>query len=217
MAHAPALVSPKGRAVLQMSGVESLETWATHLTTEVKMRFLRLVALIILILLTMWCQSTGQEKTLLDSFRGEWKATAVEILENHFESHSDCDLVGATEIIKHMQFFGSMKLHPKTKAKVFPEEGEVFPAVFINVSYRYKWTPSEAVRTEIHEATHFIRRNNKWLCGPDGETDSNYNYLRAVPPCRLFGEIQYNSSQIDEALEKHLRIGEKLKQLAKNE
>lgn len=138
---------------------------------------------------------------LRENFMEEWRQKAMEKVENHLKEHKDCDLKDSPEVISRMQFFISLKLPSSIRMTVFPSVEDKYPAVFVNSSL--EWDEKKAVLGIIHESTHLIRRNGTWLCGPDV-----YRGIRPfkIPCCRLFGQLQFRSSEIDEVLKTHLEL-----------
>ena len=136
-------------------------------------------------------------------FRGDYRATAIEVVQNHLEQHPDCDLKDTVQTLTDMQMFFSMKI-PGYKAGAFPRVGALYPTVFINPDL--KWTETEAIVTLIHESTHLTRRDGRWLCGDDNWTPATQETLKANPPCRLFGKVQYRSEDITRDIQEHLGL-----------
>jgi hypothetical protein len=135
------------------------------------------------------------------SFDKIYRHKALEILQDHLKDHSDCDLKDLPDTISRMQFFSSLKMPFSMKAATFPDEKSIHPVVFVNSDI--EWNIDDAILMIIHEATHNTRRNNEWLCGSD-----KYKGLKVnrIPVCRLFGNSQYSSEDIDKAIRKHLGL-----------
>lgn len=142
----------------------------------------------------------GCDKACQARFRAEWRPLAASRLAEHIGYHRDCDLADSLPIVEKIQIFFSMPLPHSTLEAVFPDPKSEWPIAFVNPDY--KWTEDEAALVIIHAATHWTKRKDGWLCGPDRQ--SRQSFSTNAPACRLFGKVQYNSDDINRDIREHL-------------
>lgn len=130
-------------------------------------------------------------------FGNQYRQKAIEILNQHRLKEPNCILNRLIPVIETTQYHMRSDMGLAIYAAAFPDKTSPYPTVFIDPNHH--WSEREAVRTIIHEALH-----NAWICGPDRQIKMNIQ--KALPPaCYLFGEIQYVSADINEALNYHLK------------
>lgn len=135
------------------------------------------------------------------------KERALQIIEWHSESHTDCQLLKVVPTIRRMTFwiayedryFGAWIYD---KRETYDDE---HPAhVFVNANY--PWDSFFQILTVIHEAFHltYNESDKKYICGPD-------RIKAFLPVCTLFKKSMYVSADITIALREHLKPYEKWK------
>jgi hypothetical protein len=139
---------------------------------------------------------------LVKSFNS-WRSSAIFVLDSHTKKHKNCDIKDVRSTIENMRFFVDPYMPMKVHAAVYPSKEDVFKTVFLNG--KMEWNEEYAVVVILHESTHVTWINNRQICGPDRVTQFNKSILMANPPCRLFGEVQYASHQITEAIQEHFK------------
>lgn len=164
---------------------------------------LRVIIFISLLVLPTIQLTKAQEDDLPSLFRKEWRLKSLEVIESHLVKHPKCELGSIILALKGMQIFFPPEYNRKGRATSFPNRDNPTPIVFVN--WKYNWNEKLGVLTLIHEAIHLTYVDGRYLCGPDRETPLNHYLLLSNPPCRLFGKVQYNTNDIDEDLEEHLR------------
>lgn len=111
-----------------------------------------------------------------------------EIINNHLLTHPDCDIKLIAPAVDQFVFLFGWNF-PDITAWCFPDQYN--RKIFFNVVT--KWDKKKAARDTIHEAFHLVK-----ICQPDSVRSS-------TPVCRLFGELQYDSAQINNVIMRHLK------------
>lgn len=161
------------------------------------MRVLRIVGIVLVILLWIayMTASARPEPEIVKIFRTEWKVEALADLDEHLAKHKKCELAPTRDVIEKMGLYARPM---DSDLKGYPIMEDWIPGtpsvVFFNIDY--KWNKKEGKTFVVHEATHLIK-----LCGPD-----RYKGMRPNPrvACRMLGNVQFYSVDIDRDIRKHL-------------
>ena len=120
------------------------------------------------------------------------KIEAIELINIHTSNHKDCDLK-------------LINLKDKVLLEIDFKDERIEACVFTEDTKRIffgrhiKWTKEKMITRMIHESFHITKQNDKFICGED----SSKRMIKGAV-CRLFGDLQYSSDEINQAIEKHL-------------
>jgi|SRR4030095_3184143 len=124
-----------------------------------------------------------------------YRQETLDVIQTHLIRHPDCELGLLIERVKNVSILFMTVDDTHLKAFCFPPENVV--NVFFNS--KVEWNNRRAVINLIHELTHITKKpNGMFVCDPDAKPKLG------IAVCRLFGDTQYQSKEITEAINVHL-------------
>lgn len=133
-----------------------------------------------------------QLNNLIEEFN-QARIQAIETVNLHLSSHPNCELKDLK--LQDKVFLPTDIKEHRLKAFVFVKEDK--KRIFFNQNI--KWSLKDIIVMMIHEDFHLVG-----VCGSDSKSVTAQFTVNRKPVCRLFGENQYYSNDITEAIEKHL-------------
>lgn len=120
------------------------------------------------------------------------RVEAIDLINLHLSTHPNCDLSLINlkdKVLLEIDF-----KDPNVEATVFTQDTK---RIFFG--RQIKWTTKKMIITMIHESFHITKQDDKFICGED----YSKRMVKGVV-CRLLGEVQYTSDDINQVIEKHL-------------
>lgn len=117
---------------------------------------------------------------------------AIKVIDTHLHNHPMCDLK-------------LINIEDKVLLEIDFKDERIEACVFTEDTRRIffgrhiKWDTKKMITRMIHESFHITKQDDKFICGED----SSKRMIKGVV-CRLFGDVQYSSDDINQAIEKHL-------------